>query len=93
MWSGWRRLMTDHMSVVWMRSMQRIGHSVAAVFEREKTVGLCTGDDPVPTCSDDDMRQTLIDIPTRQEVPSTGQESWFQAAEDGQGHHCRFRSG
>ncbi len=28
--------------------MQRIGHSVAAVFEREKTAGLCTGDDPVP---------------------------------------------
>jgi len=55
MWSGWRRLMTDHMSMTWMRSMQRIGESVAAVFEREKTAGLSTGDDPVPTCSDDDM--------------------------------------
>jgi hypothetical protein len=55
MWSGWRRLMTDHMSMTWMRSMQRIGESVAAVFEREKTAGLSTGDDPVPTCSDEDI--------------------------------------
>ena len=53
MWSGWRRLLTDHMSIVWMRSMQRIGHSVAAVFLREKAAGLCTGDDPVPACSDE----------------------------------------
>ena len=94
MWSGWRRLMTDHMSMAWMRSMQRIGESVAAVFEREKTAGLSTGDDPVPACSDDDIYATdPIDSATRQEVPSTGQESWFQTAEDGQGHHCRFRSG
>ena len=58
MWSGWRRLMTDHMSMTWMRSMQRIGESVAAVFEREKTAGLSTGDDPVPTCSDEDIHAT-----------------------------------
>jgi len=55
MWSGWRRLMTDHMNVAWMRSMQRIGHSVAAVFDREKAAGLCTSDDSVPACSDDDI--------------------------------------
>ena len=91
--SGWRRLMTDHVSVVWMRSMQRIGHSVAAVFEREKTAGLCTGDDPVPACSDDDICDKPLLTFQRDRKSSTGQESWFQAAEDGQGHHCRFRSG
>jgi hypothetical protein len=38
-----------------MRSMQRMGDSVAAVFELERTAGLRTGDVPVPVCSDDDI--------------------------------------
>ena len=47
--------MTDHMSVSWMRSMQRISESVAAVFETEKTAGLSMGDVPVLACSDEDI--------------------------------------
>jgi hypothetical protein len=35
--------------------MQRNGHSAAAFFERVRTAGLCTGDVPVPACSDDDI--------------------------------------
>ena len=44
MWSGWRRLMTDQMSVEWTRSMMRINESVAAVFARERASRLDRGD-------------------------------------------------